>query len=547
MPQYDYAAPTSSYAGTIARLLAQRGDPAAQAALRIAEAQARAAEQRGTAWAGAVQTIGQIPAQVQQQQQQQKTQALDTEAKTLAVSSAKRAESARTVLSDVMSATPKLSEDGVSVWDVPAITRAMAEKGFGPEAGAAAQHLDSINDAFRKTRAAQLAVVQRGAQAVAAAGNDPILASHFLDQVEANQIYPKARIEEYRAFIQADPANVGKLTAYLMGPQKMENAAAGSMARSPVTGQVVPGSEVPERAGTGDYTINGQRFTAKGYPLGPAVAPQVAPAAAQTHNMRLKGVGDVPVDYVPNKDGSGGKWMYQGKDVTGDVTAIPAASITIHNQQEATNAPNRTSMAEGLNDGTVVPSMLSKRSADYNAIFAEANRIHIKNTGKPLNFAKLELDYKGAQRFVASLNGPNMVRFQALGKSVVNTIDEVRALGDELQQGGIQKWNSVTRSTIQKVYGNTPQSDLAARYVSAVNTLKEEYANLANGGYAPTEPAWKLANEQINGDYGFKDLHAALLESQRLINFRLQGFLDLTPITIGGGGDVQTTDPLGIR
>lgn len=83
-----------------------------------------------------------------------------------------------------------------------------------------------------------------------------------------------------------------------------------------------------------DYTINGQRFNGStNQPIGDQVAPIAAPAAAQTHTMRLRGVGDVPVDYVPNKDGSGGKWMYQGEDVTGKLTAIPSAAITIHNDQ----------------------------------------------------------------------------------------------------------------------------------------------------------------------------------------------------------------------
>lgn len=209
-------------------------------------ARAKAAQASGEAIAGAVghiaSTVAQLPQQVQRQQidqTQQKSAGLDLQAK-------QRAEDARKALSDVMQSTPKLSEDGVSVWDVPAITRTLADKGFGPEAGAAAQHLDGINNAFRQTRAAQLGVVQKGAQAVAAAGNDPALASHFLDQLEANQIYPKDQIQKFRAFVSADPANVEKLTSFLMGPQKMETAAPGSSARSPLTGKIVPGSTAPD-------------------------------------------------------------------------------------------------------------------------------------------------------------------------------------------------------------------------------------------------------------------------------------------------------------
>ena len=41
-------------------------------------------------------------------------------------------------------------------------------------------------------------------------------------------------------------------------------------------------------------------------------------------------------------------------------------------------------------------------------------------------------------------------------------------------------------------------------------------------GYAPTESAWHLANAQINGDYGVKQLNASLDEIQRLIRYRLE-------------------------
>ena len=62
-----------------------------------------------------------------------------------------------------------------------------------------------------------------------------------------------------------------------------------------------------------------------------------------------------------------------------------------------------------------------------------------------------------------------------------------------------------------------PEGQLVARYIGAVNTLKEEFSNLAQGGYAPTEATWKLANDQINGDYGVKQLGASLDEIQRLV------------------------------
>lgn len=218
----------------------------------------------------------------------------------------------------------------------------------------------------------------------------------------------------------------------------------------------------------------------------------------------------------------------------------PPASTIINPASEA----DAKDSAEQLASGRILPTDLSKRGASYNHILAEANRISLADTGKPLNINKLKLDYESAKRFAGTMNGSQMVRFKGLADSVVNTIDEVRSLADELKQGGIQKWNKVKRGTIQQVYGNTPQSELAARYVGAVNTLKEEFANLAQGGFAPSEATWKLANEQINGDYGFKDMNASLSEVQRLINFRVGAFSNMGPTYVGGApGQVTTATP----
>lgn len=291
MAPFQYDTYRNAQAGSIAELMARRGDIAAKRAESVGQIQGRAAEQSGNAWAGAIGNVGQTVAAIPGQLQQQKRAATVDEANTLKLGEEKRAVGARSTLAKVMQDTPKLSEDGVSVWDVPAITRAMADQGFGPEAGSAAQQLDGINTSFRQARAAQMAVVQKGAQAVAAAGNDPTLASHFLDQVEANNLVPAETVAKYREFIKADPANTAKLTAYIMGPQKMERGAPGSVAVSPITGMPVPGSAVPDDPSKGAYTgPDGIRYKADGTamtgevmkPQAPAMPTELTPAQKAT-------------------------------------------------------------------------------------------------------------------------------------------------------------------------------------------------------------------------------------------------------------------------
>jgi hypothetical protein len=189
-----------------------------------------------------------------------------------------------------------------------------------------------------------------------------------------------------------------------------------------------------------------------------------------------------------------------------------------------------TSLVEGLKTGNVVPSQLSRRAVDYNKVVGEAVK-------QGLSLPKLQLQYEGAKKFVGSMNSQQMVRFKGLAGSVVNTIDEVRALAEELKLSGITPLNRLQLQTTMKVAGNTPSGQLAARYLGAVNTLKEEFANLAQGGYAPTEAVWTLANKQINENYGVDQMKASLTEIQRLINFRINAFDELTPyIGPGTGG-----------
>lgn len=137
------------------------------------------------------------------------------------------------------------------------------------------------------------------------------------------------------------------------------------------------------------------------------------------------------------------------------------------------------------------------------------------------NIAQAQLEWRAAEKQILSLNGPQMTRFVGLARGVQNTIDEVKRLAERMQLGGIPALNAAELQGYIQTQGNSANGRLATNYMTAVNTLKEEFANLANGGYAPTEPAWKLADQQINGNYGVYQLSDSLDEVRRLIGYRL--------------------------
>jgi hypothetical protein len=153
---------------------------------------------------------------------------------------------------------------------------------------------------------------------------------------------------------------------------------------------------------------------------------------------------------------------------------------------------------------------------------------------KGFNFAKAALEYKTAERQISGLNAPRMTMFVGLANSVLSTMDRVKALSKDMQNSGLTGYNKAKLEVLMHTQGNTPQGQLATQYIAAVNTLKEEFANLATGGYAPTEAAWKLADDQVNGNFGVDQMNASIDELKRLINYRLQAVPGLMERGPGG-------------
>lgn len=244
MAPFRYEHYRNPYAGSIGEMLLHQNDPQARAAETIGQAQARAAEMSGNAWGSALANIGQTVAAIPQQVTAYKANDQRQKMQELQLSEQQRAISQRDLLSKVIRETPQLDEDGVSLYDVPAVAKALAAVGVEP--GEAVKQLGAVNDAFRAEKSAKLALIKRGAEGVIAAGNDPTLAAHFLDQLEKNGSFSKEQVDQYRAFIEQDPENnVSKLTAALVGKRDLMTVAPGATVVDKGTGKDV--YTAPER------------------------------------------------------------------------------------------------------------------------------------------------------------------------------------------------------------------------------------------------------------------------------------------------------------
>lgn len=224
-----------------------------------------------------------------------------------------------------------------------------------------------------------------------------------------------------------------------------------------------------------------------------------------------------PAGSIQTKDGLHPAFLESrtGKLIDGITGQPPEKSDTVIPKGGSRNSPEEiSSVVDSIVDGSQPPTLTG--------LYGDSVHVRAGLKAKNFNLAKAQQEWDAAKKLTASVNAPRMVAYVGLNKSVDRTIDEVKELADQLKQGGVPLLNKLQLMSYIKTEGNSEKGQLATRYMTAVNTLREEFANLANGGYAPTEAAWKLANEQVNGDFGVKQMHASLDEIQRLIRYRIQ-------------------------
>lgn len=326
---------TSRSAATIAEIMQQQGAIRARQAEQVGAIQGQAAQQQGQAWAGAIQGVGNAVGGAIQQatDPRRKLEAQQLEAGGLQIGEQKRAIALRGALSQAITQTPMVDEGGVSVYDIPTITKNLPPE-FRANADEVVKHLGGINEAFRQEQAAKLNVVVRGATSLLASGADPGLTLHFIDTIEKNGTFPKATLDQYRQFIQANPDKTEVVLQQFVQPQKAEVLKPGEQGFNPITHRPIPGMALPEDPSKGAYTgPDGLRYKADGTPVtGNVMKPQEAPKGYQHVDKLLDGK---PTTLLLDPAPGGKIYDLNGQPIdnaASRVKPIPAASITIHNQ-----------------------------------------------------------------------------------------------------------------------------------------------------------------------------------------------------------------------
>lgn len=258
--------------------------------------------------------------------------------------------------------------------------------------------------------------------------------------------------------------------------RKLTSGAPGSVMRDEA-GQVVPGSEIPEKKT--DYTINGRRFRGDGTPIG-EVQPTQTTKSIESKSVLLDGKSAL-VNFNP---ATGAHTLPDGTDVSSRVKPIPPAAVQVLNQMGGPGGD--ASLGEkAIGDYKVAPP--SARSLATPAGKAMMDRILAYN---PDYDASLFTNRAPTRK--AFTTGTQGQQINAIN-TAIGHIDQLTTLVDQLGNTSVIPVNQIMN------FGRTMfGSDKVTNFDTLKDALAGEVSSVLSKGNA-TVSGIKDAQEKIKG------------------------------------------------
>lgn len=148
---------------------------------------------------------------------------------------------------------------------------------------------------------------------------------------------------------------------------------------------------------------------------------------------------------------------------------------------------------------------------------------------KGVNLAKLRMDWAATTRQISSLNGPQQERLRQALQSTRGGLGRLLELNQQLDKFGFNPANAVlidvakTGFTLDKKQVgklSQEQQNVLTEYLTQLTLLKDELAQVFQGGYAPTQNAFELTKEVLNSSYNKTMMEKAVKNIDYNLNLR---------------------------
>jgi len=191
-------------------------------------------------------------------------------------------------------------------------------------------------------------------------------------------------------------------------------------------------------------------------------------------------------------------------------------------------------IADGVQSGITPP--------DLKGLYRYGGAVRGELAKRGFNLTKATKDWQATQKWVSGVNSTQQIRMRQALNSVSMSVPELRNLSDEFKRTG---WTPANGIELKLALTGTDPSkrDMATKFISQVNLMKDELAQGFMGGGVPTDRAFALAEDILNPLYGKEQLDKALDQLEFNLNIRDNAITSVTAVSEPGQ---QITPPQGM-
>lgn len=189
-----------------------------------------------------------------------------------------------------------------------------------------------------------------------------------------------------------------------------------------------------------------------------------------------------------------------------------------------------------------------KQPPDLKGFYGKAPAIKAYLADKGFDLSKASRDWISTQATAKNLNSTQQVRLGQVIDSVHNGIPALRDLSGELERTGFNPLNKIVVETKRNGISLKPKSikdltpdqrQIAVKYITQLNLLRDEGAQVFSGGYAPQESAFRLIDSILDPYYSDPSTQAALDQLDYNLNIRRNAIGNIRPTMVGEGKPVD--------
>jgi hypothetical protein len=261
---------------------------------------------------------------------------------------------------------------------------------------------------------------------------------------------------------------------------------------------------------------------------------QAMQAAQGNPNARMETTYDEQGYPVPKittgQPGGGSVNVYGFNPATNTLTSggtVPKnAKVYTAGQGGATPQADIEQITQDIQSGSTPPDLSQVSS------YRDRSRVTAQIGRSGLDLSKLQTDWKAMQTAVKSANSSQQLRMRQALSSVQGGVSSLRQLNDEFKRTG---WTPANGAMLKLALTGTDPTkrDIATRYITQINAMRDELAQGFMGGGVPSETAFKLTNEILNPVYGSRQFSAAIDQLETNLGIRLNAVNSLQPLTAG--------------